>query len=308
MAEKQRNHKVPKLYLKYFTYDENHNLSNILIKKSGEIKQGISVNDIASERDYYIQHGINDERITDVEDRLSIYENQVLKPTIEDIKKRCPVLLQNNQVVLDDELKRRIIDITVTQTIRGDVGRNYSRKTSKEMKTGLVKELRELRKSTNNENFINNIDLALSNIELLLENAIKDASFTKSYDHSELKRVIYENFIIMVFQNGTKTPYVTSDEPVLYMRDSFDNSGLFKKGLYDPFTCIYYPITPRLLIGMVPKVLFAGNLTLDSKMIWLSDKENKFINRINYAEYYFSHYLTVSNSIPALKQIQATKM
>lgn len=43
-------------------------------------------------------------------------------------------------------------------------------------------------------------------------------------------------------------PFITSDNPVLFERFFSDKKGLFVNGISDPFSCIFFPLSPSIAI------------------------------------------------------------
>lgn len=113
-----------------------------------------------------------------------------------------------------------------------------------------------------------------------LKNLYLDFMFSPAFD--EYCGII-QNYEWRVYYNifDEDCRFITSDNPVLISNTNNDKIGLFKNGLESLNTCIFYPLSPTIALGLYQKndskdVLEGKN---DCKKVMLSDK--KFIVQKN---------------------------
>ncbi len=77
--------------------------------------------------------------------------------------------------------------------------------------------------------------------------------------------------------------FFTSDNPVIYYNQNAikDEEGIPIFNIYDKFTRIYYPLTPKLCLMIFNKKFFKYNKISSDKEIILTNQETKEINFIN---------------------------
>lgn len=112
--------------------------------------------------------------------------------------------------------------------------------------------------------------------EQFLNNVFSSGKFDK-YCKLMKKRI----WVVYVNAIAKEMPFVTSDNPVLVEGIGHDEIGLFKNGIANPTTCIFFPISPSIAIASYSHDSLVEIIAdkIDGKMLVLDDI--KFIGNKN---------------------------
>lgn len=298
MAQKKRNHIVSKVYLKNFTVDNNGRTVHELLKPSKKVILNADIKTVAVEKNFYIQRDKEGVRFTKIEDELAAFERSKFKKVIESLIASTLLPVVDGKKVLTSTQKHELVTVIVHQIVRGKKARAHAEKNSETVYPELLAQLQSDTRITRDK-----IDLVEANRDHLIRNSIIEASNSEKIEHP----LIYNSLssrITVVFRNYKDVPYITSDEPVLFV--STDNRvGLFNVGLNNPSTIVYFPVSPHILVGFFHRNFLGIDDSLDGKLFSLSSsKDLEFILRYNFYQYQQANECVISNSMEALKLLK----
>lgn len=111
----------------------------------------------------------------------------------------------------------------------------------------------------------------------LSEQDQKELMFNHSFAPENFKRYceVLQAGVWMVYVNMRRDimPFLTSDNPVLVEGAGGKNTGLFRNGLANPATCIFYPLSPKIAVAISSKRGIMGSVAdkYDGKKFLLDD-------------------------------------
>lgn len=118
-----------------------------------------------------------------------------------------------------------------------------------------------------------------------------EASFRRDSIERIVSVLVQRDFVIYKITGNHS--FVTSDNPVILIgKDTFDATP-FKNGISHVNTLIYYPISPKLLIGAYHPDLFFGELhKVDCRLVTLDGGQNaSFVRTMNKKQKEQSNYV-----------------
>ena len=293
MSKKKRNHIVPKVYLKAFC-NEGSSTVNILLKDSKKVIKNVDIKDVAVEKNFYIQHRIDGTRLTKTEDELAVIENRLIKPTLTRFINYAAAPIMDGELDLPRKYKQDLVDTVVSQMFRGKNSRAFAETTSDDIYNELLQDLSQMRESERitQEQY----DLVVENKKRLIKNGIIESSNATVLDQSLIKKVLM-NRTIRLMRNSLDIPFVTSDEPVVFVNMKGE-SGICKTALSEATTIVYYPISPNVLVSFFSRSLLGEKS--DDSLITLSNQDRDFIMSMNKYQYKHAQECVISNSSYAL--------
>lgn len=121
---------------------------------------------------------------------------------------------------------------------------------------------------------------------LLQSNGVKDILLESITDDERLKK--YANILCLktwiIIYNNSDMPFFTSDNPVL-LQNIHDNSiGFGNAGIGRPDTLIFFPISSRIMIEIVPNRLLQQEQVTDGR-VTINNDDYKFILMVNQLQY-----------------------
>ena len=80
-------------------------------------------------------------------------------------------------------------------------------------------------------------------------------------------------WVVYVNMHRDTMPFLTSDNPVLVEEVGSKNTGLFRNGLANPATCIFYPISPSIAVAIYSRRGIMGLVAdeYDGRKVLLDD-------------------------------------
>lgn len=183
------------------------------------------------------------------------------------------MLSQKNVTVLSAQDKKKLAKVIVAQLMRVPdsvkyvTGKLYPR-ISKKVKEDVASSLPHVIL----EKFGNQIkDIELPEQyqkEVLLNHAFEPENFERYCG------ILQEGIWILYFNMCRKTiPFLTSDNPVLVESIGSKKTGMFRNGLANPATCIFYPLSPRIAVAIYSRqgLLGAAAAEYDGRKFLLDD-------------------------------------
>lgn len=181
-------------------------------------------------------------------------------------------LIQDNTKVIDEKTKKHLSIIMAVQLLRGVHTRNFERNIFQDTIPELFGQV----------GYNNNMKENTGKIEFLF----KEVAMRTSVDEERIKTFAYFFYkrVWMVYKLIGDEEFITSDNPIMIMNSQTFNTIPFKNGIANPNVYIYYPISPKLLLGIYSfrdeQYILTKN---DCKLIFLDDK--KFVQNINKKHY-----------------------
>lgn len=88
--------------------------------------------------------------------------------------------------------------------------------------------------------------------------------------------------IWLVYFNNSSVPFITSDSPVVMYNFISNSVSYADNGVGRDDTFIYYPLSSKILIKIVPRNFWGGNMkNLNNTLVFLSKDDTSFINLVN---------------------------
>ena len=251
MAEKKKQHYVPKFYLKFFSVANNHKKIKVCIKRTGKIIQNADLENQAQEDYFYGKDLEREEWFGNIEDTTSVILKEIIR------SKRLPknksdeyywiwlfILLQAYRTRANVDEFNNVVDKTMKTAMKFD-----SKFKDFDFDTHFFGYDDASEKA---------LDILLNSLPMMLDLQIK------------------------LLENNTNKSLITSDNPVskynqfLESRNfSFGHYGMLSKGLQ-----IFYPLSPDLTLVMYdPKVYKVGYRNQFSDIL-LNESDVEFLNTL----------------------------
>lgn len=125
-------------------------------------------------------------------------------------------------------------------------------------------------------NTINSIEFDdVDSKELVLETAFREKTYKKFIN------ILFNKIWLVIYNTRADImPFVTGDNPVLSINFKTMETGILRNGFGSDSSIIYFPVSPRILIGLFPSSLFLGKeKEFNSKRYYIG--EIKFLSMIN---------------------------
>ena len=182
----------------------------------------------------------------------------------------------NNSAVLTDHAIEVLAKIIVAQMMRIPSSFDYV----KGIYPRIEKEVKERALSIIPTSLMSKYESKIKEISLD-EQWQKEQFLNHSFDPINFDRYcrLLQDRIWVVYVNTLRTviPFVTSDNPVLVEGVGTSEIGLFRNGLANPATCIFYPLSPAIAVASYSKrgIMGVAKDDLDRRRVLLD--EYKFI-------------------------------
>ena len=279
-AEYVKQHIVPVSYLKRFARSKNHKEHYIGVRRitdNGEVRLFSSnIRDIGYVCNYYDVNTYDDPKYWEH------YFSRVLEPLYGNDLNRiiAKVMLKaSDDNVLEDGDKTVLAKMICFQFARVPAfvegfitkGIEYGETITKQLLPYFEKQsysrLKEIVSITTNPDYIKDI---------ILSGITDDERLQKYAD-------ILRNRVWIVLYNKTSMPFYTSDNPVIMYNTSLKSVSYANVGIARNDTMLYFPISNRIMILILPGMLPSDKLKLhlDGKRVNLLEDELKFIMSVN---------------------------
>lgn len=117
---------------------------------------------------------------------------------------------------------------------------------------------------------------------------LKEFYFNQSFSAEKFEYYcsIMDNRTYVVYYNKRwKTePFITSDNPVVINSLSKSEIGVFRCGISDPCTCIFFPISPAIAVASYSRqgIITGSAASLDNQMVVID--EHRWVINMNYKQ------------------------
>lgn len=276
MNEPRRHHYVPRVYLKKFCSSSSKSDNIYVFDKINKKSFNSNIINVAIETDFYKLLNDKDQYFLE-----KFYANEV-EPKYPDIVNKLNYicdLSMNDSKVMDCKQKKDLSIFMCYQLLRTrkakDFFINISRKTGEEVLSNIKSELYE---------YLNKDQQDFLMKFIITDNFVKDQTLQIMNEPDRIKlfseQLSNRHWIVYYNTQYKQNPFITSDHPVSYLNIKKNSMSFEDNGLGLDKTLIFFPLTPKILLGLYPKPLYFGKLAdLDSRMIITN--ETKFINYMN---------------------------
>lgn len=270
-----RQHIVPQSYLKRFASQSSKSRYSIGVKYLKSVATINSVDKVAFKNNAY-DVSIRDDKkywekffankieplygacLTNIISKITLASNQAEKILDEFDKMNLAKMIFFQLIRLPSFLDRRLVyGSEVTQEILHEINNIFEELS--EAEKNQVKVIKE-----NQNDYIKDIILGL----------ISDFDWIEKY------LPLLTQKIWIIYTNHTSTPFITSDNPVAMYNFELKSLTSNKNGLGRKDNVIFYPISSRILLQLIPNNLFWLK-GLDVSKIKLKNKDIEFINIVN---------------------------
>lgn len=276
--EKVKQHVVPQSYLKRFAKKiptgkgyrigvRQLNSNNVFLK---------SVREVAIEKNYYDVSNMGDTKFwenffsTEIEPQYGNEMTNIIS-TIMLSRKKVNVLTNAQIEALAKLIAFQILRVPEFLEARFEGG--------KEIYDDVIEQITSIIGSLN-KNYLNVISELNSNKAQI----IRDLTIGSIGELERLERLA--SYLIsntwFFYINNSEIPFMTSDSPVIMYNLENKSLDYSQNGIGRNETFIYYPLTSKILLHIIPRDFMFGTIAKENNSIHpLSNREIKFINSVN---------------------------
>ena len=279
MAEKVRQHTVPKVYLKNFGTARKKNTYVYVYDKDSQNIYQSEISNVSVERNFYRLEAASDPLA--VEDFYSRFvEPQTGEVIAEIIKKANLRVLSPNADVISLKTRARLSFYMLYQAQRGRVAKDFMVSMTGSVLPVVEQKALEYAKTHQIQNAGALISSLLSD-----ENVLKAARIQASIDPNRIRNLAYYFYdrCWILYQIIGDAEFITSDNPVMFANNATKDASPFEHGLSSNTTVVYYPLSDKLMLALYSYEYADGILNrFDSRIIRLeAAKEKRFIQLVN---------------------------
>ena len=183
------------------------------------------------------------------------------------------MLSQKNATVLSDQDKQVLSKVIVAQLMRIPESIDYVKnvlypRVSAQVKEDLISALPPDFVEKHREQIMNTEFSEQNQKELMFNHSFEPAYFDRYCD--VLQAGVW---VVYVNMRRDTMPFLTSDNPVLVERVGSKDTGMFRNGLANPATCIFYPISPSIAVAIYSRRGIMGLVAdgYDGRKVLLDD-------------------------------------
>lgn len=288
MSGPKKHHYVPQVYLRNFAFGKEKNPKlHVLASNSGKIYTA-SVCDSAAERDFYTVDSLVDKYMWEKHYASTI--EPLLGDLLKKLRSRCEnVLIQNNSEVLTQDEKFQLALSMLFQLSRSKKTRDYTQNLYDRLLPDVCEQARA--------KFGPLTDAQEAQLQSFADERkyFKEISMEVSFRRESVERIVsilvQRDFVIYKIVGDYS--FITSDHPVLLIdKDTYDVTP-FRNGLSDVNTLVYFPISPKLLIGAYHPDLYLGTFRKNDCCLEILDgtQNSGFIRTMNRKQREQSNYV-----------------
>ena len=183
------------------------------------------------------------------------------------------MLSQKNATVLSDQDKQVLSKVIVAQLMRIPESIDYVKnvlypRVSAQVKEDLISALPPDFVEKHREQIMNTEFSEQNQKELMFNHSFEPAYFDRYCD-------VLQAGVWVVYVNTRRDtmPFLTRDNPVLVERVGSKDTGMFRNGLANPATCIFYPISPSIAVAIYSRRGIMGLVAdeYDGRKVLLDD-------------------------------------
>lgn len=269
--EYTKQHIVPKSYLKRFA-QKGESAYRIGVIQNDNRHYIDSINNVGYIKNYYDVDFLEDKKKWE-----HYFDDNIEKPCdipISHIISRA-YLSNTEAIVLYEKDKLILSRFIITQLFRVpaflDNQINNSKKIAEKTKMVILQQL----------SFLPNEYKEKVREIFFTDNQIKDMIFT----HLDKNMGKYCDILFskrwVVYVNKTSLPFCTSDNPVVMTNIRTHSISRSDNGIGNENTLIFFPLNPKIAIGIYPYAFMSSLEELDGKMVILKDNDIKMVFTMN---------------------------
>ena len=192
-------------------------------------------------------------------------------------------LTQKNATVLSDQDKAMLSKVIVAQLMRIPECIDYVKnvlypRVSAQVKDNLISALPPAFVEKHMEQIISTELSEQDQKELMFNHSFEPVNFDRYCD-------VLQNGIWVVYVNMHRDtmPFLTSDNPVLIEGVGSKDTGMFRNGLANPATCIFYPLSPGIAVAIYSRQGILGLVAdeYDGRKILLNEEKYIMSRNVN---------------------------
>ncbi len=192
-------------------------------------------------------------------------------------------LTQKNATVLSDQDKAMLSKVIVAQLMRIPESIDYVKnvlypRVSAQVKDNLISALPPAFVEKHMEQIISTELSEQDQKELMFNHSFEPVNFDRYCD-------VLQNGIWVVYVNMHRDtmPFLTSDNPVLIEGVGSKDTGMFRNGLANPATCIFYPLSPGIAVAIYSRQGILGLVAdeYDGRKILLNEEKYIMSRNVN---------------------------
>ncbi|CYV07389.1 TPA: DUF4238 domain-containing protein [Streptococcus suis 2524] len=279
-----RQHIVPQAYLKKFAQKNvNNSGANISIYQKENNRQfNCAVKNVAFEKNYY--DVTNKENTKYWEEHFATHIEPLYGNELTNIISSI-MLSNSNENVLNPSQKFSLAMMIVFQIIRVP---KFLKGRFQNGEVIFDETIRELIQLMPMEFISKNIEV-LEDLKRERKNLIKDITIELIAQHDMLDRLAkyIENRTWLFYVNNSEVPFVTSDNPALMYNFTTNSINREDVGIGRRDTIIYYPLTSRVLLELLPQNDNCKHF--ENFIMGIGNKKLKFIKSLNTLQLLGSH-------------------
>lgn len=273
MKPHTRQHIVPQAYLKRFAQkgDGKRKKPIIYVRNKGQKNTFIkTVDEVAFVKNYYDISFREDEKYW--EKHFAKYIEPLYGKVFDNIISKI-MLVTDREEVLSPSDKKEFAKAISFQIIRTPdfLNRQVQNRDliTREVKEKIIADL--------GSNLTNKMLVYLNRVSVN-ETMAKDITFNAIAETERLERYseILSDRKWLIYINNTDTPFYTSDNPVVMYNIELGTIGYTDNGIGRDDTFIYYPLTPKILLHLVPNSFLFKNLPCLSPV-----SDEQFVHNMN---------------------------
>ena len=182
-------------------------------------------------------------------------------------------LFQKNATILSDQDKQVLSKVIVAQLMRIPESIDYVKnvlypRVSAQVKENLISALPPTFAEKHMEQIMSTEFSELGQKELMFNHTFEPANFDRYCD-------VLQAGVWVAYVNTRRDtmPFLTSDNPVLVERVGSKDTGMFRNGLANPATCIFFPLSPGIAVAIYSRQGILGLVAdeYDGRKVLLDD-------------------------------------
>lgn len=278
MNEPKKQHYVPQVYLRHFALQKKKTFIIFVHSKSLRKVYPREIGDVAEEHDFYTIEAAEDKYVWE-----KFYASKVepmMGSLLRRIRAKCEnVLVTDGAMVLTSEDRRELALSITYQLLRGKQARLWEEKRFSELLPDVIAHMKD--KFPSKADFIDKHADVIRNDPSYFKSIAIDVNVNPQRVSMYANELLRRDFV--VYRINGEAQFITSDNPVMFVDAITQNANAFTNGMIKPRTLIYYPISPKLMLGLYhPQFGFKALSSVNNGLRILdAEKEASFIRKCN---------------------------
>lgn len=300
MDEPRKQHYVPQTYLHNFGIGKKNSSLYVLSLSPQKIYPS-QIGDTACQKDFYTLSGCDDKYIWETTYAQQVEPN--LGILLKKVRRICEsILTLNRAIVISQEEKIELSFHLAIQLLRGKNARNYEKILYDKTLPKVLNEVKNHFPDVSDDLIQSSIS-RFTQDDTYFKNILMGASLNKRSIQKFVK--ILSNYTFIFYRTQGTYPFITTDNPVMFLNSITKDSTPFTNGLLSNSTIVYFPISPKLLLcAYHPDLSFELFNRFDCSLLILNDeKDKRFIDSHNKYQLKQCNNCAYSNSKETLENL-----